>query len=346
MILILLILFILLLVKISSSLYLQCSNSNRFSCRSSNYYSSNKNGMILMMAKDDDSISRRRARRRKSDSKVVDNVSSSSSNSIDNEISSNKDTTVSKINNNNSNELLDKNSDVSMEDMFGLGNEQLRELLEQELPIPREDLITGKAIKAEDTDKNKVFKLLDLDEFIRETSGKKGEEEKKQKEIDDAKKIDRSNPDEYLRVLQLNPFADSDDAMFLDEYDILPSIFGSGKILGIPVPFLQTGHGILLLTTLLAGFVYAPGNPLTEFPIEIRNFLKQGLAVTYAINTVLAVLAAINAKSKNLPVIFWALKTFLVGGVSYYEIQQAKDPKKMNVVEEVNRQSKRRRERN
>ena len=170
-----------------------------------------------------------------------------------------------------------------MEDMFGLGNEQLRELLEQELPIPREDLITGyyyldhyyryhqftiiitlgKAIKAEDSDKNKVFKLLDLDEFIKETTGKNAEDAKSKKEMEDAKRIDRSNPDEYLKVLQLNPFADADDTMFLDEYDILPSIFGSGKILGIPVPFLQTGHGILLLTTLLAGFVYAPGNPLT-----------------------------------------------------------------------------------
>lgn len=206
--------------------------------------------------------------------------------------------------------------------------------------------LLGKAVKEENTDKNKVFKLLDLDEFIRETTGKKGEEEKRQKEIDDAKKIDRSDPDEYLRVLQLNPFADSDDTMFLDEYDIIPSIFGSGKIINIPVPFLQTGHGILLITTLLAGFVYAPGNPLTEFPIEIRNFLKEGLAVAYAINTVLAVLAGINAKSKNLPVLFWAIKTFLVGGVSYYEITQARDPKKINdVILEESRQSKRKNER-
>lgn len=168
--------------------------------------------------------------------------------------------------------------------------------------------------------------------------------------MEDAERIDRSNPDEYLRVLQLNPFADADETMFLNEYDIIPSIFGSGKLLGVPVPYLQTGHGILLLTTLLAGFVYAPGNPLTEFPLEIRNFLKSGLTVTYAINSVLAVLAFFNAKSKNLPSLFWFFKTFLLGGVAYYEITQSKDPRKLNVkedgrLEENNRASKRRRDR-
>ena len=39
----------------------------------------------------------------------------------------------------------------------------------------------------------------------------------------------------------LNPFADADDTMFLEEYDIIPSIFGSGKLVGIPVPYLQVG---------------------------------------------------------------------------------------------------------
>lgn len=84
---------------------------------------------------------------------------------------------------------------------------------------------------------------------------------------------------------------------------------------------------MLLIGSLLAAFVYAPGNPLTEFPVEIRAFLKSGLAVVYAINTVLAVVAALEAKKKNLPVIFWAIKTFLLGGVAFYEVRQADDPK-------------------
>jgi len=33
----------------------------------------------------------------------------------------------------------------------------------------------------------------------------------------DETKVDRTNRDEYLRVLQLNPFADADETMFLDE---------------------------------------------------------------------------------------------------------------------------------
>lgn len=111
---------------------------------------------------------------------------------------------------------------------------------------------------------------------------------------------------------------------------MIPSIFGSGKLLNIPVPYLQTGHGILLIITLLGALVYAPGNPLTEFPPEIRQFLRQGLMVTYSINFVLALQAFFNARSKNLPGVFWAAKTFLLGGVAYYEITQSRDPSKIN----------------
>lgn len=217
----------------------------------------------------------------------------------------------------------------SIEDMFGLGNDQLRELMETELPVPREDLVTKKTIEEEDQDKNKVFALPDLNEFISE--GKKGKtEEQKRQEAEDAAKprVDRSNQEEYLRVMQLNPFADADDTIFEEEYDIFPSIFGSGKLLGIPVPYLQTGHGILLIVCVLAGFVYAPGNPLTEFPVEVRTFIKQSLLIVYSINTVLSVQAYLAARSKNLPPAFWAVKTLLLGGVAYYEVQQASDPTK------------------
>ena len=226
----------------------------------------------------------------------------------------------------------------SLEDVFGLGSNQLRELMEQELPVPREDLVTKRVVK--DQDKNKVFKLPDLNEFMDTTGGDRDAEsggadggaggERQAKRGEETKRIDRSNQEEYLRVLQLNPYADADDTMFLDEYDIIPALFGSGKLLNIPVPYLQTGHGILLIVSLLAALVYAPGNPLTEFPPEIRNFLKQGLMITYAVNAVLAVQAYGIARSKNLPGVFWAVKSFLVGGVAFYEITQAKDPAKMN----------------
>ena len=223
----------------------------------------------------------------------------------------------------------------SLEDVFGLGSNQLRELMEQELPVPREDLVTKRVVK--DQDQNKVFKLPDLNEFMDTTGGDRDADnsgaaggEGKTNRGEEPKRIDRRNQEEYLRVLQLNPYADADDTMFLDEYDIIPALFGSGKLLNIPVPYLQTGHGILLIVSLLAALVYAPGNPLTEFPPEIRTFLKQGLLITYAVNAVLAVQAYGIARSKNLPGVFWAVKSFLVGGVAFYEITQAKDPAKMN----------------
>lgn len=92
--------------------------------------------------------------------------------------------------------------------------------MEQELPVPREDLITRKAVKNED--KNKVFKLPDLDEYMRNV----GSNEKKKDDAsgtestakdENAIKVDRKNMDEYMRVMQLNPFADADESMFLDE---------------------------------------------------------------------------------------------------------------------------------
>ena len=110
--------------------------------------------------------------------------------------------------------VLNEDGSSSLEDLFGLGSNQLRELMEQELPVPREDLITKKEVTDSNSDKNKVFKLPDLNEFMDSATGTSG---KKRVEDVETVRIDRSNRDEYLRVLQLNPFADADDTMFLDE---------------------------------------------------------------------------------------------------------------------------------
>lgn len=221
-------------------------------------------------------------------------------------------------------------SEKSLEETFGLGDDQLRELMEQELPVPREDLVTGKELKEDKVDKNKVLNLPDLSTFMTEKTGSKMDQKLREEAEKPQKKVDRSNVEEYDRVLQLNPFADADDELFLAEYDIIPSIFGTGKLLGIPIPFLQSGHGMLLLVTCLAAFVYAPGNPLTEFPPEIRSFLRQGLGVAYSINFVLAIQAFFIAKSKNLPGLFWGAKCFVLGGVAFYEVNQARDPSMLN----------------
>ena len=229
----------------------------------------------------------------------------------------------------------------SLEDLFGLGNDQLRELMEQELPVPREDVSTGKTIKETEADKNKVFKLPDLSDFMGGSDSEKTVKEDKP----DEERVDRSNQEEYLRVLQLNPFADADESKFVEEYDILTSIFGSGKLLGIPIPYLQQGHGMLLIISLLAGLVYAPGNPLTEFPPEIRDFLKQGLINVYIINAALAVRAFLVAKSKNLPPVFWAVKTLILGGIPLYELSQAKDPTSLSGGDRASRRREARKNR-
>lgn len=111
--------------------------------------------------------------------------------------------------------VINQDGSSSLEDLFGLGNNQLRELMEQELPVPREDLITKKEVSDSNTDKNKVFKLPDLSEFMDSATGTTGQQ---RKPVDaEMMRVDRSNREEYLRVLQLNPFADADDTMFLDE---------------------------------------------------------------------------------------------------------------------------------
>ena len=111
--------------------------------------------------------------------------------------------------------VINQDGSSSLEDLFGLGSNQLRELMEQELPVPREDLITKKEVTDSNSDKNKVFKLPDLSEFVDAATGSTGDKRKAGET--DAVRVDRSNREEYLRVLQLNPFADADDTMFLDE---------------------------------------------------------------------------------------------------------------------------------
>ena len=87
---------------------------------------------------------------------------------------------------------------------------------------------------------------------------------------------------------------------------------------------------MLLVVSLLAAFLYAPGNPLTQFPSEIRTFLQQGMAAIYSINLVLAVQALFLAGDKNLPRVFWFVKVLLLGGIASYELEITNGPEKKN----------------
>lgn len=58
-------------------------------------------------------------------------------------------------------------------------------------------------------------------------------------------------------------------------YDAFSSILGEGKpFVGIANSYLQSGHTVLLVLTLLCGFVELPGFPLTDLPYDVRDFLK------------------------------------------------------------------------
>ena len=139
----------------------------------------------------------------------------------------------------------------SLEDLFGLGDEMLGDLMDgiDELPVPREDLLTGKTVEEEKAENkgNKVFQLPDLTDFIKDgssgssssekstlrekvasqsdsfkeritsNSGSKRNERRKRIEEINQNRVDRSDQEEYMRVMQLNPFADADDTLFREE---------------------------------------------------------------------------------------------------------------------------------
>lgn len=93
-----------------------------------------------------------------------------------------------------------------------------------ELPVPREDLVTGEALQEEQNDANKVLQLPDLGEFVKDNTAEPGRgassnqaSKRKRRLEENLAKVDRRNQEEYMRVMQLNPFADADESLFLDE---------------------------------------------------------------------------------------------------------------------------------
>jgi hypothetical protein len=87
--------------------------------------------------------------------------------------------------------------------------------------------------------------------------------------------------------------------------------------------YLQVAHGIVLSTSVLCAFVEYPGNPLTELPGEIREFLKGGMVLILGINAVLAGLSIPKAQEKRLPLYLWLPKIWVLGGLAFYEISRA-----------------------
>lgn len=163
---------------------------------------------------------------------------------------------------------------------------------------------------------------------IRETLKKKEEEEQariEEEKLKEKRRIKRSDKEAFARLLEQQPYADADDSFFEKEaYTTVSALLGEGSkpFLGIPTGPLQVGHFIGSLGIILMAFVTYPGFPLTNLPTPLRDFLQSGLAVTYAINLVLAVLAAYKAGERNQPTLLWVAKTFSVGGLAYDQLTQ------------------------
>lgn len=145
----------------------------------------------------------------------------------------------------------------------------------------------------------------------------------------DQQRIARKDAAALRARLELDPQADMLPETFQESFDkttvVTAAVLGEAgqRFLFIEPGYLQAGHVILLLTSLLCAYVEFPGNPLTEFPVEIRSFLKSGMAIIYAINALLAASGAFTAAQKRQPVLLWAGKCFLLGGLAFDQINRA-----------------------
>lgn len=86
------------------------------------------------------------------------------------------------------------------------------------------------------------------------------------------------------------------------------------------LPYLQTGHLLLLTVLLLCSFISFPGFPLTTVPEEFKVLLRKGLAETFAINFFAAIFARGVAKAQDEPADFWFGKVLIFGGIALDEL--------------------------
>ncbi|KAL1519481.1 hypothetical protein AB1Y20_022999 [Prymnesium parvum] len=143
----------------------------------------------------------------------------------------------------------------------------------------------------------------------------------KTREADDAKETMQD------KVMAMLTFDGIDDRPINeDPYDFFDRLIGKGlpnKAGVYTLPYLQTGHMLIILVLLLSSLVSYPGFPLTEVPDEYRALIGQGLGITYLINTAAAFYSRGVAKEKEQPVTFWFVKIFLLGGLALGELKEA-----------------------
>lgn len=136
-------------------------------------------------------------------------------------------------------------------------------------------------------------------------------------------------PTAQEKVFELLTFDKIDDRVERSDeapYDFTARLIGRGVASqggAYLLPYLQTGHILLLLVLLLSSSISYPGFPLTQVPDEYRDLLKEGIVINYIVNTVCAVYSRGVAAAKQEPVNFWCAKIFLLGGLALGELTQA-----------------------
>jgi hypothetical protein len=193
--------------------------------------------------------------------------------------------------------------------------------------------------------------IFDASDFLAKKREKQAEKEASSTStLVSTKKIKRSDIQAYTKLLEMDPLADEDSRYFEDEdkIDFISALLGdvepnvketaeeenrTGKkivkktsFLGIGSGPLQLGHFFGSLAIVLCAFVEYPGFPLTNLPDPLRGALQGGLGSIYAINAVLAVIAAISAPERGQPSVLWAAKTFAVGGIAFDQLMQIPTP--------------------
>jgi len=136
----------------------------------------------------------------------------------------------------------------------------------------------------------------------------------------------RLSKEESLREIEKDP-----DYLFREEvmasgekYDLLSAMMGRGrpnKQGTYVLPYLQSGHLILLGVVTVAILVYNPGFPLTDLEQADRDILSLGLKINFSINIVLSLWAWQAAKLRNQPKLFWVIKTIVLGGLALDELR-------------------------
>ena len=125
------------------------------------------------------------------------------------------------------------------------------------------------------------------------------------------------------RAMESDPNADVNFASLERKTDDLVAIAlgeNAQTFFGIESSYIQLGHTALVLVILLATFAVDPKFPLTNLPVEYRDFLKQGLVSVYAVNTLVAGKAFFEARDRGQPVAVWVTKAWFLGGVGYNQL--------------------------